>query len=489
MLLPGQAKKIGWNLPDPSISGEYKDFCKTRDKIKQLVEDFFKRGYLKAFVNDNNIANIVLNNLSEGIIAHDIDRNIVFFNNAAEKITGYSKKEIVGNDCHNVFPGKFCGNKCSFCGKCPLFDSAQYPVDITTKSGDIRNVEMMVKSVKDNNGNMTGVVASFRDVTIERSMAHRLGKIESFAGIIGNDKKMLEIFDLIRSVADVKIPVFIEGESGTGKELVAVAIHNEGSRAEKLFVPVNCGALPENLLESELFGHVKGAFTGAVRDKKGRFELADGGTIFLDEIGDISLAMQVKLLRVLQEGTFEKVGDTKTIKTNVRVISATNKDIRTEIKEGRFREDLYYRLCVMPIKLPPLRERAGDIPLIVDNLIKRISEDTGNEILISPSTVDILMSYEWRGNIRELQNALQFAAVKCRNGLIKPHHLPPHIANMPSLAINSDNFASSLINTRKNKLTTKAVDTALKQTGGNKAKAARVLGVGRATLYRFIDNK
>ncbi|NQT84324.1 sigma 54-interacting transcriptional regulator, partial [bacterium] len=328
-----------------------------------------------------------------------MNRRITFFNSSAEAITGYSRHEVVGRDCHDAFPGNFCGEKCSFCDKCPSFERARYAVDFTTKTGEERLLEMSVRAIKDDNGNMLGVLASFRDLTVERDMARRLGEMESFSGMIGRDKKMLEIFDLIRSVADLKVPVLIQGETGTGKELVAAAIHNEGRRANKLFVPINCGALPEGLLESELFGHVRGAFTGAVRDKKGRFELADGGTIFLDEIGDVSPAMQVKLLRVLQEGAFERVGSTRTIHSDVRIISATNKNLKKEIFAGRFREDLYYRLCVVPIHLPPLRERCGDIPLLVDNIIKQIASETDSDSLsLSPAALDAVLSYEWPGN-------------------------------------------------------------------------------------------
>lgn len=507
-LLPGHPPRVDWDLPDPAaVKGSLKEklaaFRQTRDTISQLVNDLFARGYLKALSWDNHKANLVLNSLSEGIIAHDMNRRITFFNSSAEAITGYSRHEVVGRDCHDAFPGNFCGEKCSFCDKCPSFERARYAVDFTTKTGEERLLEMSVRAIKDDNGDMLGVLTSFRDLTVERDMARRLGEIESFSGMIGRDKKMLEIFDLIRSVADLKVPVLIQGETGTGKELVAAAIHNEGRRANKLFVPINCGALPEGLLESELFGHVRGAFTGAVRDKKGRFELADGGTIFLDEIGDVSPAMQVKLLRVLQEGAFERVGSTRTIHSDVRIISATNKNLKKEIFAGRFREDLYYRLCVVPIHLPPLRERCGDIPLLVDNIIKRIASETDSDSLsLSPAALDAVLSYEWPGNIRELQNALQFARVKCKGNLIEANHMPPHIlssimesrgremalrqgAPIPSASARGEPSGRASSG-RRNKLTAETVEAALRQTDGNKAKAARILGVGRATLYRFL---
>ena len=252
-------------------------------------------------------------------------------------------------------------------------------------------------------------------------------------------------------------------------------------RASNLFVPVNCGALPESLLESELFGHVKGAFTGAIRDKKGRFELADGGTIFLDEIGDIPQSMQVKLLRVLQEGTFERVGSEHTVKVDVRIISATNKDLVEEIAEGRFREDLYYRLSVVPVDLPPLRDRRNDIPLLVEHVLSRELERTGKEpIAMSSEALDVMMSYDWPGNIRELQNWIQFALVKCKSSVIEPSHLPPQ------RGLRAEREPVGAIRRRK-KLDVLTVRAAIESTGGNKLEAARSLGVSRATLYRFLD--
>ena len=253
-------------------------------------------------------------------------------------------------------------------------------------------------------------------------------------------------------------------------------------------MPVNCGALPEALLESELFGHVKGAFTGAIRDKKGRFELADGGTIFLDEIGDISPTMQVKLLRVLQEGRFERVGSEKTLHVNVRLISATNKDLAEEISEGRFREDLFYRLSVVPVNLPPLRERITDIPLIVEHFLVRMRKELGRpDIKVTPDAMDVIMSYEWPGNIRELQNWIQFALIKCRGSEILPAHLPPaqNAVHFERLSLSGAGIRGA--RRRRKKLDADTVKQMLLATGGNKLEAARKLGVSRATLYRFLD--
>ena len=508
-ITPGNPVRVNWNLWDPAeAQGDPEAvldvFRRTRDEIRRLVDDLFDRGYMQALVHAKRHADLILNNMSEGIIAHDMQRNIFYFNRAAEEITGYRREDVLGRDCHQVFPTGFCGSKCSFCneGNVVLPDVTKKTLEIGTPTGDLRRVEMTIKVINDGNDRPIGILASFRDYTRELELARRLGEIEQFSGIIGRDAKMQEVYELIRDVADSNVSILVQGESGTGKELVAAAIHREGARAGKLFVPVNCGALPESLLESELFGHVRGAFTGAIRDKKGRFELADNGTIFLDEIGDISQAMQVKLLRVLQEGTFERVGSEKTLHVDVRVISATNKDLHREVQAGRFRDDLFYRLSVLPIQLPPLRERRTDIPLLAEHILKRaLNENSrrhGNQgrrrVVFSSEALDEMLSYHWPGNVRELQNWIQFALVKCKSEVIEAQHLPPH-----ERAPDADRQASvarfELSRTdkgakrRKRKLTREAVDRALAKTAGNKLAAARELGVGRATLYRFLDDQ
>lgn len=425
--LPGSFIRVDWNLRCPSVltPSIVREF---REEIQRLVDDFFERGYLRALVGEQNQARLILDHLSEGIIAHDHARHIVFFNQAAERLTGYNRNEVMGRDCHEVFPVPFCGSRCAFCeGTPPPFDVHGYPVEFLNKEGERKQFDMRVKAILTKEGKVGGVLASFRDLTEEYRLARRLGEIECYEGMISRDPAMIEIFDLIRNVAEFNVPVLIQGESGTGKELVARAIHRAGPRALRPFVAVNCGALPEGLLESELFGHVRGAFTGAIRDKKGRFELADGGTIFLDEIGDISPAMQVKLLRVLQEGTFERVGGTQTIHVDVRLISATNKNIPKEIAAGRFREDLYYRLCVVPITLPPLRNRPNDIPLLANHLLQQMAKDTGRSVAFAPETLGAMIAYPWPGNIRELQNAIQYMLVRSPEGILRLSSLPPTI--------------------------------------------------------------
>ena len=423
----------------------------------------------------------ILDSLKEGIIAHDLDRWIFFFNAEAERITGYEREEVLGRDCHDVFNAPFCGQRCSFCnGASVHVDHAEYPLNITNKQGELRHIEFRATMMRNTDGSISGVVAAFSDLTELLALKHRSEEIHNFGNIIGNDPKMRSVFQQVIEVAQYDFPVHIFGETGTGKELVANAVHDESRRGGAPFVPINCGALPEGLIESELFGHVKGAFSGAIRDKKGRFELADGGTVFLDEIAELPKLMQVKLLRFLQEGSFEKVGGEQTTKVNVRVISATNKDLKAEVKKGTFREDLFYRLSVIPMAIPPLRERPNDIPLLVSHFLSQISERNGKgPAIVSDSAMAAMLDYQWPGNVRELQNAVQFAIVKSNGYSITNNDLPMELRQLRPTALRQG---------PKNKLDIETVRRALVKTGGNKAGAARFLGVGRATLYRFLNN-
>jgi PAS domain S-box-containing protein len=423
----------------------------------------------------------VLDNLKEGIIAHDAQRRIFFFNREAERITGYDRGEVLGRDCHEAFGEPFCGSRCAFCDhSAAVAATADYALNITTKSGEPRRIEMTVTRMQDGTGGLAGVLASFRDMTDLIRLQLRADEMTRFGGIIGRDSKMLMVFKQIRDVAGYDFPVHLSGETGTGKELVANAIHNESRRAGAPFVPINCGALPEGLIESELFGHVKGAFSGAIRDKKGRFELADGGTVFLDEVAELSNTLQVKLLRFLQEGRFERVGGEHTLAVNVRVISATNRNLKKEVERNRFREDLFYRLNVIPLHLPPLRDRKNDIALLVEHFLRDAADRYGRELLtLSNRALALMLDYRWPGNVRELQNAIQFAFVKCRGKVIEIEDLPLELRE-----------AADVCGRRgpARKLDLEAVRKALARTGGNKAKAAKIMGVGRATLYRFLND-
>ena len=429
--------------------------------------------------NEKNLVQI-LDNLKEGIIAHDLNRRIFFFNREAERITGFTRSEVLHKDCHEAFGGPFCGEHCLFQeGNVFVPDTAEYPVTLVTKDGETRNVEMSVSKMYGEKGDVLGVIAFIKDITDVVRFQLRTGELSGYLNIIGRDRKMLQVFQQIRDLSAYDYPVHIFGETGTGKELVAEAVHSSSRRGGAPFVPINCGALPEGLIESELFGHVKGAFTGAIRDKKGRFELADSGTILLDEVAELSKEMQVKLLRFLQTGKFEKVGGEKTVSVNVRIISATNSDLKKEVKNKNFREDLYYRLNVIPILLPPLKERKNDIPLLIEYFLKQFNEGEAHQnVEISKEAISLMMDYAWPGNVRQIQNALQYAIVKCSSNYIRPEDLPMEL--------------SALRGTKNRrgpskKLDFESVQSALEKTGHNKAKAARMLGVGRATLYRFLN--
>ena len=367
------------------------------------------------------------------------------------------------------------------------------------RDGSVKYVQERCETEYGDDGRPQRSLGTVQDITARMRGEH------SYCGIISRDARMLETFETIKELAQHRVPVLVQGESGTGKELVARAIHMEGPRANESFVPVNCGALPEGLLESELFGHVRGAFTGAIRNKKGRFELADGGTLFLDEVADLPKLLQVKLLRVLQEGKFERVGDEKTQSVDVRIISAANRDLAAEVLAGRFREDLYYRLKVVPIDLPPLRDRKTDIPLLAEHFLEAAAKEGYRSQGLSRDALARMIDYRWPGNIRELQSLVYYTLIKARGGRIRSEHLPPELrgsgppdlsasAEMPR-GTDSGSFPQDTgafhvdpaPRKGRTKLDLPTVRRALEQAGGNKVKAAKLLGVGRATLYRFLD--
>jgi PAS domain S-box-containing protein len=432
--------------------------------------------------SNNNLIRI-LDNLKEGIIAHDLDRRIIFFNREVEKITGFRREDVLEKRCEEAFGATLCGANCYFCKENGTpEDTEEYTTNIITRNGETRRVEMTLTTMFDDAGHQKGVLASMKDVTDYLQLQIRARKLTSFSEIIGQDAKMLQVFEQIRDVSAYDFPVHISGETGTGKELVAHAIHNESSRGGGPFVPINCGALPEGLIASELFGHVKGAFTGAHRDKMGRFELADGGTIFLDEVTELPKPIQATLLRFLQGGAFERVGDEKTISVDVRIISATNKDLKTEVGQDRFRDDLYYRLNVIPVHLPPLRARKTDIPLLIEHFLYKTEKQYGrNPHRVAHEAMALLMDYHWPGNVRELQNTVQFAMVRAKGQFIRAVDLPMEIRSKGNSI-----HPTPAQRGRKGRLNQQIVVSALEKTGGNKARAAKMLGVGRATLYRFL---
>jgi PAS domain S-box-containing protein len=485
--LPGMPPHIHWDLPDPHPGEDedrkYNELKIAQQEIKNNLNTLFSSGFLHAlFVTRRNLEGI-LDNLLDGVMAHTKSRRIFFFNKAAEKITGYKRKNILGKDCHEVFPGRFCGGNCEFCETLTMNRKKSIlkrEIIFTRPDKKKRVLKMSIMPLIDESDQEVGALLSFKDDTELDLLKRRLKHHHSLGGLVGKDPKTLDIFDQIREVSGVIVPVLIEGESGTGKELVANAIHDTGPRSTKPFVAINCGALPEGILESELFGHVTGAFTGAVQDRKGRFELAHEGTIFLDEVSELSPAMQVKLLRVLQEQKFERVGGEKSIQVNVRIISATNQHLIKMVENKKFRRDLFYRLCVVPITLPPLRERRLDIPMLVEHFLEIISAEIRRPVLTpSNEVMDLLSSYSWPGNVRELHNAIEYAYVKCRTGIINEKDIPPEIINSPD---KKKLRPGPVLKHKK-----EDVIIALAQAEGNRKAAAGILGIGRATLYRYLD--
>ncbi len=470
--------------------------------MKPIIEELQSEGLLKTLFEA----------IPCGVLVVDRDRRVKAVNDATRQGFGLQDVEVIDKRGGEVLrcihadeSPKGCGysDACQNCiirktaleaieGKTTRRTHAEVNLTVDGKSVDLK---LLVSAAPFEHRNERLAVVLLEDVSELSELRRRLKKEHSFAGIVGSDPAMQELFETIRDVQDINVPIHIHGESGTGKELVASAIHNEGVRAKNPFVPINCAALPEGVLESELFGHVRGAFTGAIRDKKGRFELADGGTLFLDEVADMPRVVQAKLLRVLQEGKFERVGDEKTISVDVRILSATNRDLMGEVELGSFREDLYYRLNVVPIHIPPLRERRIDIPLLVDCFLERAAADGQKSLGVSEDALSIMIDYPWPGNIRELQSAIQFALIKSKGRVIGPQHLSPQLragldlpVSRPPRKPDEEEAGAVLPQPRvTKKLDPERVSDALRRSGGNKVKAAKLLGVGRATLYRFLD--
>ncbi len=479
--LPGMPPHLHWDAPDPSPGPDESVFIErlraAREILRSKVQTLFESGIIGTLAATRRDFELILDNLREGVAAHTRAGRIFYFNKAAESITGRRREDLLGRDWPDVFADS--PEEWARLTEASSTGDRREEVEFKRADGSSRILDITSMPLQDANSSPLGVLLIFKDNTELHALKRRLRHHHSLGGLVGKDPKMLLLFDLIREVAAVKVPVLIEGESGTGKELVAAAIHDLSPRHDKPFVAINCGALPEGILESELFGHVRGAFSGAVRQKKGRFELADGGTIFLDEIAELSPQMQVKLLRVLQEQQFDRVGGESPVRVDVRVISATNQDLRRLMERKSFRRDLYYRLCVLPITVPPLRERRLDIPMLVEHFVEQIAAQSGRPMLV-PSTqaLDVLTRYSWPGNVRQLRNALEYAYVKCHSGSIGVEHLPAEVVEQEPYMHTKPGPTP--------KVSKERVLLALAQAKGNKREAARILGVGRATLYRYL---
>jgi len=434
----------------------------------------------------------ILDSLTEGILTLDDAGRIIGMNRAACETLDITREKALMQGCLCVLGDKFCGPDSvlidSIRRRLPIRD---HQVEIRIASGPRRVLAVNTTVLRDDHGRETGGVVSFRDITEVVSLKRDLGRKYTLHNLVGKSKPMQEVFRLVEEVADSDATVLIEGDSGTGKELVARAIHHySDTRSARPFVAVNCSALAEGLLESELFGHVRGAFTGAVRDKRGRFEAAAGGTVFLDEIGDISPLIQVKLLRVLQERTIERVGSDKSIFVDIRIIAATNRILAELVKSGSFRQDLYYRLRVVPIHLPSLRERRDDIPLLAQHFVQQFREETRRPIEgVDKEALSALVDYAWPGNVRELQNAIEYAFVKCRRGLIVLPHLPREVQAGNSCEIEAPlSHPPTRYRWIRPHVTRERAEQALRMTGWNISKAARLLKVSRTTLYKRIED-
>ena len=431
-----------------------------------------------------NQTRIILDSIADGVFTVDSEWKITSFNRAAEKITGINKKEAIGRQCWEVFRASICENLCSLrhtveTGK-PVVNQSIF---IVSSSGDRVPISISTAILKDKNGKVIGGVESFRDLSLVETLKKELNRSHSFHDIISKNKEMRRLFGILEQLAESDTTVLLEGESGTGKELFARAIHSMSPRKNKPIVTINCGALPDNLLESELFGYKAGAFTDAKKDKAGRIALADGGTLFLDEIGDISPALQVRLLRVIQEKTYEPLGSTKTEKANVRFVAATNKNLETLVKEKKFREDLYYRINVVRMQLPSLRERKGDIPLLASHFIKKFNDLKGKNISgLKSEVLPILMSHQFPGNVRELENILDYATVVCKNDHIGIEHLPDYLVvnaktEETSQTINYDGIKAA---------ERSYIYNALEKNNWNRKTTAASLGMHPTTLWRKI---
>ncbi|MDX1764013.1 MAG: sigma 54-interacting transcriptional regulator [bacterium] len=442
---------------------------------------------------DSKFWKTVIDTMQEGLVLVDPDGEIVFVNAALEALLGYRADELKGNNCEMFLCNRCFRTRGEGLEKyCALFNGARVEsVECIYRKKDGSSVHILKNAsvIRNDQGEVIGGVESLTDLTqfqakekeIE-NLRQRLHYDEGFQGIIGTSLGMRKVFDLASSAAQSDAPLIIYGESGTGKELLAAAVHQIGRRREAPFIKVNCAALNENLLESELFGHVKGAFTGAEYSRIGRFEAANGGSIFLDEIGDLPLTTQTKLLRVVQEQEIERVGDHRPLKVDVRILCATHKNLQALIQEGLFRDDLYYRIGVIPIHLPPLHERKGDIPLLIDSFIRRIGEKTGKPIEgISRDALDLMVHYHWPGNIRELINVIEYAFVLCPGRLICPSHLPAQFHESYSPPVSPTTEGPSRQGGQRERLI-----EALEATHGNQSQAAKLLGVSRVTIWKWM---
>ncbi len=432
----------------------------------------------------------VVNTIQDGIMIVTPDGKIVSVNEGLVSMTGYSREELIGASC-TILGCSSCElargiPECHWCVMFKKGELRKQQCALVRKDGSRVPVVKNASVLKDRDGEIIGAVETMTDISdlVDKEeqleiFRREISREDSFHGIVGRTANMQRVFDFIDGVAQSDAPVIIYGESGTGKELVAKAVHEAGPRRDKPFIKVNCAALSESLLESELFGHVRGAYTGAHKDRMGRFESAGDGDIFLDEIGDLPASTQVKLLRVLEEKVIERVGDHKPIPVQARILTATNRDLPELIARNLFRQDLYYRINVIPIRIPPLRERREDIPLLASSFFLRMQLKSGKKVQgISREAMDLLLRHPWPGNVRELRSAFEYAFVACKTDMIEPGDLPTELVSEAGVCAPADVTARSLDEIKRERLV-----QALREADGNQSEAARILGISRTSVW------
>ena len=430
-----------------------------------------------------SMTELILDSIADGVFTIDPGGRITSFNRAAEQITGYARREVMGQFCHDIFKANICFKRCPLKHTARTLESiVNMDVSILNRQNQEIPISISTSILKSESGEVVGAVETFRDLSLIHQLRKEISQRYTFQDIVSKSNAIRKILDILPDVAQSDATVLIQGESGTGKELFATALHTSSMRSKGPFVAVNCGALPETLLESEIFGYRKGAFTDAKRDKPGRFTMAEGGTLLLDEIGDLSKGTQVKLLRVLELKEYEPLGSTRTEKADVRIVAATHRDLATLVAKGEFREDLFYRLNVMKLEIPPLRQRREDIPLLLEHFIRKLSEKTGKPIrTVSKRAMKFLLEHDYPGNVRELENILEHAFILCKGTEIRAGHLPEGL------------FASENKGTRKDstprpaklsELEKEVLVEALDRNTWDREQTARDLGMHRATLWR-----
>ncbi len=425
----------------------------------------------------------ILESISDGVFTVDLEWRVTSFNRAAEVITGTPRREALGRLCSEVFRCSMCEAECALrrtlrTGR-PIIGRTGYIVDAT---GQRVPISVSTAVLRDARGRIIGGAETFRDLSEMEALRQELAGRARVGDLVSRSPLMQRVFEVLPAIAASSSTVLILGETGTGKELIARTLHALGARREGPFVAVNCGALPDTLLESELFGYKAGAFTGATRDKPGRFALARGGTLFLDEIGEVSAALQVRLLRVLQERTYEPLGGTRSVEADVRVVVATNRDLAGQVRRGAFREDLYYRVNVVRVELPPLRLRKEDIPLLAEQFIARFNRLQGRVVAgLTGQALSLLMAHDWPGNVRELENAVERAFILCGDGPIDIGHLPEGLTGSGALPPTGAGMRAA-----RELLDAQVIRRALERHQGNRDAAARELGIHRSTLFRKL---